>query len=451
MAKAKKGKLTLEEVLVPVEKQPYEIPENWCWTSLSSVAEWGAGGTPSRKKTDYYGGDIPWIKTGELNDDYIFDSEEKITEDAVINSSAKLFPIGSVLVAMYGATIGKTAILGIPATTNQACACARCNDSLENKYLFYYLRSQKDSFIAKGKGGAQPNISQDIIKSYPIPLPPLAEQKRIVERIEKLFAKLDEAKEKAQEVVATFEIRRAAILHSAFSGQLSSKWRNENGIQLLKDLFELGEITEIRSSKRVYKEDYVEEGIPFFRSTEIVELYDYGTTTPNMYITREKYEEIKSEKGVPEEGNLLVTSVGTIGKTWITDGREFYYKDGNLTEVVKNEKLDMRFLQYFIMSEGFKNQVIDTVSGSAYNALTIIKFKKIKIWVPDILEQQYIVDVLDKLIKGIIQSKEAAEAVIDNVEIMKKSILAKAFRGELGTNNSEEEPAIELLKGVLEA
>lgn len=164
MAKAKSKKIMLEDAIVPVDEQPYQIPENWCWTFLSNVADWGSGGTPSRKNPDYYGGYIPWIKTGELEDGYIFDSEEKITEDAVAHSSAKLFPIDSVLIAMYGATIGKTAILGIPATTNQACACARCRDVLNNKYLFYYLRSQKDTFIAKGKGGAQPNISQDIIR-----------------------------------------------------------------------------------------------------------------------------------------------------------------------------------------------------------------------------------------------------------------------------------------------
>lgn len=228
MAKAKSKKIMLEDAIVPVDEQPYQIPENWCWTFLSNVADWGSGGTPSRKNPDYYGGYIPWIKTGELEDGYIFDSEEKITEDAVAHSSAKLFPIDSVLIAMYGATIGKTAILGIPATTNQACACARCRDVLNNKYLFYYLRSQKDTFIAKGKGGAQPNISQDIIRNHMIPLPPLVEQRRIVEQIESLFSKLDEAKEKAQEVIDGYEARSAAVYNDAFSGRLTAQWRKDN-------------------------------------------------------------------------------------------------------------------------------------------------------------------------------------------------------------------------------
>ena len=190
----KKTALTIEErlqqALVPAEEQPYEVPENWVWVRLESVASWGSGGTPSRKHEEYYNGDILWIKTGELNNGWIYDTEEKITDEGLKKSSAKLFPPYSVLIAMYGATIGKVAILGVPATTNQACACAVCNQSLLYMYLFYYCISQKNVFIEKGKGGAQPNISQIILKQHPIPLPPLSEQQRIVERIEELFAKL---------------------------------------------------------------------------------------------------------------------------------------------------------------------------------------------------------------------------------------------------------------------
>ena len=230
----KKTALTIEErlqqALVPAEEQPYEVPENWVWVRLESVASWGSGGTPSRKHEEYYNGDILWIKTGELNNGWIYDTEEKITDEGLKKSSAKLFPPYSVLIAMYGATIGKVAILGVPATTNQACACAVCNQSLLYMYLFYYCISQKNVFIEKGKGGAQPNISQIILKQHPIPLPPLSEQQRIVERIEELFAKLDEAKERLQEVADSFAVRKAAILHKAFTGELTKQWRREKGV-----------------------------------------------------------------------------------------------------------------------------------------------------------------------------------------------------------------------------
>ncbi|MBQ3059343.1 MAG: restriction endonuclease subunit S, partial [Desulfovibrio sp.] len=214
---------------VPVEEQPYPLPEGWKWVRLGDAASWGSGGTPSRKIPGYYGGTIPWIKTGELLDDYIFSSEEYITEDGLNNSSAKIFPKDTVIIAMYGATIGKTAILGVPSSTNQACACASsfCG---KTKYLFYYLQSEKTNFINKAKGGAQPNISQEIIKNSLIPMPPLDVQERIVTHIESLFAKLDEAREKAQAALDSFESRKAAILHKAFTGELTAKWREERGI-----------------------------------------------------------------------------------------------------------------------------------------------------------------------------------------------------------------------------
>ena len=138
---------------VPVEEQPYPIPENWCWTRMKNIAQWGSGGTPSRKNLSYYEGTIPWIKTGELNDDYIFETEEHISDDAIAHSSAKLFPINTIVIAMYGATIGKVGILGVEATTDQACACGVALSAVYFKYLFYYARSEKDNFVKKGKGG----------------------------------------------------------------------------------------------------------------------------------------------------------------------------------------------------------------------------------------------------------------------------------------------------------
>ena len=174
--------------VLPREEWPYEVPENWVWTRLEHIAKWGSGGTPSRKQPQYYKGSIPWIKTGELNDGRIYDAEEKITLEALNNSSAKIFPIHSVMIAMYGATIGKTATLEIPAASNQACACAIPKTGVDYLFLFYFLRSQKDYFIAKAQGGAQPNISQTIIKRHYFPLPPLPEQQRIVARIESLFS-----------------------------------------------------------------------------------------------------------------------------------------------------------------------------------------------------------------------------------------------------------------------
>ena len=168
-----------------------KLPKGWIWTILGSVGIWQAGGTPSRSNKSYFGGNIPWLKTGDLNDGYISEIPESITEKAVANSSAKINPIGSVLIAMYGATIGKLGILTFPASTNQACCACIKYFAITQSYLFYFLLSHRAAFIAKGGGGAQPNISKEIIVNTVIPLPPLAEQQRIVAKIEELFSVLD--------------------------------------------------------------------------------------------------------------------------------------------------------------------------------------------------------------------------------------------------------------------
>ncbi|MEO3608064.1 restriction endonuclease subunit S [Phocaeicola vulgatus] len=168
-----------------------KLPKGWIWTILGSVGIWQAGGTPSRSNKSYFGGNIPWLKTGDLNDGYISEIPESITEEAVANSSAKINPIGSVLIAMYGATIGKLGILTFPASTNQACCACIKYFAITRSYLFYFLLSHREAFIANGGGGAQPNISKEIIVNTVIPLPPLAEQQRIVAKIEELFSVLD--------------------------------------------------------------------------------------------------------------------------------------------------------------------------------------------------------------------------------------------------------------------
>ena len=129
------------------ENVPFEIPENWCWTTLGEVGKWQSGATPSRLCKEYYGGDIPWLKTGDLNDGYITDIPEYITQKALKETSVKLNPAGSVLIAMYGATIGKVGILTFPATTNQACCACVEYEATDQQYLFYFLLSHKENFI----------------------------------------------------------------------------------------------------------------------------------------------------------------------------------------------------------------------------------------------------------------------------------------------------------------
>ena len=217
------------------ENVPFEVPDSWVWTTLGEVGTWQSGGTPSRSNKTYYGGNIPWLKTGDLNDGLISYIPESITEEAVANSSAKINPTGSVLIAMYGATIGKLGILTFPATTNQACcACIEFNAIIQ-LYLFYFLLSQRNEFTAKGGGGAQPNISKEIIVNTFIPLPPLSEQQRIVMEIEKWFALIDQVEHGKVDLQETIKRAKSKVLDLAIHGKLVPQNPNdEPAIELLK-------------------------------------------------------------------------------------------------------------------------------------------------------------------------------------------------------------------------
>lgn len=166
---------------------PFEIPDSWCWCRLGEVGDWKAGSTPSRSNPDFYKGNIPWLKTGDLNDGLITEIPEFVSEKALESCSMRLNPIGSILIAMYGATIGKLGILNIEATTNQACCACVPYKGIDNKFLFYYLMSQKKCFTEKAEGGAQPNISREKLVIHPFPLPPIAEQQKIVEILEQML------------------------------------------------------------------------------------------------------------------------------------------------------------------------------------------------------------------------------------------------------------------------
>ena len=197
-----------------------DLPAGWENTTLECIAAWSSGGTPSRTMPAYYQGSIPWIKTGELGPRIISFTEESISDQAIAASSAKVFPKGSVALAMYGATIGKASILGVDAATNQACAVG-VPTATTSEYLYYYLLSQASHFVDAGKGGAQPNISQGIVKSWAIHLPPLAEQTRIVEKLEELLSDLDAGVAELRAAQRKLAQYHQSLLKAAVEGALA--------------------------------------------------------------------------------------------------------------------------------------------------------------------------------------------------------------------------------------
>ena len=227
----------VKDMIVPVDEQPYKLPDSWVWVRLGDIGVWGAGATPLKSNSEFYSNaTIPWLLTGDLNDSYITEIPNKISEIALEKTSVKLNPKDSILIAMYGATIGKVGILTFPATTNQACCACSELFQTEKLYLFNFLISERKKFISRAVGGAQPNISKEKIVSTPFPLPPLEEQQEIVRILDEVLENENKVKE-LLELEEKIDILEKSILHKAFKGELGTQnSSDESAMELLKNI-----------------------------------------------------------------------------------------------------------------------------------------------------------------------------------------------------------------------
>ena len=233
-----KNKIKTYRTITPLNQNPdftppFAIPKEWAWVKLGEIGVWKSGSTPSREKSEFYiNGTINWLKTGDLNDGFIYQTEEKVTEQAVRKTNLNLNKIGSVLIAMYGATIGRIGIAQIPLTTNQACCACDCNALIFNKYLFYFLLQAREYFLSIAFGSGQPNISKEKITETPIPLPPLAEQQFIAGQLEQALTACEQYESTVNALLnledGLFNKISKSVLDYAIHGELSAKYRREN-------------------------------------------------------------------------------------------------------------------------------------------------------------------------------------------------------------------------------
>jgi type I restriction enzyme S subunit len=252
---------------------PFELPEGWEWTRLGVIGSWQSGATPSRREPLYYeNGTIPWLKTGDLCDCHIKNVPEYITEKAVSETSVKILPVGTVLIAMYGATIGKTGISDIELTTNQACCACVCEEEIYNEYLLKFLQSQKSILVSMGEGGAQPNISKEKIINIIFPLPPFNEQKKIVSKIEDFDRAITSLSNNKDEVSKLLLIAKSKILDLAICGKLVPQDPNDEPASVLleriraekEELIKQGKIKRDKKESVIFKGDdnsyYIQTG-----------------------------------------------------------------------------------------------------------------------------------------------------------------------------------------------
>ncbi|EPY7244512.1 4'-phosphopantetheinyl transferase [Klebsiella pneumoniae] len=423
-----------------------KLPEGWVVTNLQNIANWGSGGTPSRSHDEYYNGNIPWFKTGDLGPKLITEASEYITDAGVKNSSAKYFPKGSVAIAMYGATIGKTSILGIDATTNQACAVGTPIEGITSSiFLYYFLLNEKNAFIKKGKGGAQPNISQAVLKEHPLCLPPYAEQKIIAEKLDTLLAQVVSTKARLECAFNKIEMFKRAVMDFAVKGDLTKEWRNKNEINeweitqweniLLdkKDSFRRGPF-----GGALKKDIFVESGYKVYE--QYCPIND-DCSFSRYYITEEKFHEMS--KFEVHSGDFLISGAGSIGKiTLVPEGCEKGIINQALLRVrINNEIYDKKFFLTLFRSPMFQKVIIENSTGSAMQNLKSVKeLKQIPVPLPCLSEQHEIVRRVEQLFAWADTIEKQVNNALNRVNSLTQSILAKAFRGELTAQWRAENP-----------
>lgn len=465
MAKAKKAEtiLTLEEkleqVLIADWEQPYKVPENWCWTELQQLCSIPI--TDGTHKTPKYcdaGNGIPFISAKDVTGQYInWENIKYITKELHEELYKRLAPqINDILLAKNGTT-GVAAIVDTKKIFDiyVTLALLRINSNIAvPKYVLHLINSPvcKKQFDEHLTGIGVPNLHLRDIKVTQIPLPPLAEQKRIVDRIERMFSKLDEATANVQTVIDGFENRKSAILHKAFNGELTAKWREESEINIAGweslTLNDVGEYKKGPFGSSITKSMFVTKAKNTYKVYEqgnaIRKTLEYG----QYYISKEKYEELKgfAIKG----GDIIISCAGTIGEVYkLPDNCEAGIINQALMRVRLFENIDEDFfINYF--GEILKGDINNKSKGTAIKNIPPFKvMKAMPIQSPSLSEQKEIVIILNGLLFKEQVAKEKAEEVLERIELIKKSILTRAFRGELGTNNPEEESSVELLKEIL--
>lgn len=448
-----KKQLTIEEklqaALVPVEEQPYKVPENWCWVKLSSVATVITGGTPSKKHPEYYGSDFPFFKPADLDSGRnIVEASEYLSVEG--KSVARIIPAHSTAVCCIG-TIGKCGYLEVDGATNQQINSMI--PKIDPLYLYYYANTELfiNQLWSKAVATTISIVNKSKMETNNVPLPPLAEQSSIVARIESFFAKLDEAKEKIQEVLDGADLRRAAILHQAFTGKLTEKWRRENGVAdkwietSSAKLFEY-----VTSGSRGWAQYYSNDGAIFLRMGNL----NHGTIDLDLndiqYVSLP--DKTEGQRSRVKKGDILISITADVGMVaCIKSDMEEAYINQHVALARPVEGVYPEFIAWYFVSDVGLKQLQNMQRGATKVGLTLKDIKSVKLKMPHVEEQQEIVRLLDNLLSREQSTVTACEEALTTIDTLKKSILARAFRGELGTNDPAEPNAKELLKDILSA
>ena len=392
--------------------------KGWEIKTLSKVCKTGAGGTPLKSHKDFYeGGTIPWLMSGEVSQGEIFEAQNFITEKGLNNSSARLFPVNTVLIAMYGATAGQVGILRFEASTNQAVCGILPNEKMIPEYLFYCFLSKKEELISQASGNAQPNISQIKIKNTKIPIPPLVEQQRIVSILDEAFAAIDQAKENTK--------RNLQNAKDLFQSELNAVFSNKGEGWVERKLGEVALTFGRGKSKHRPRNDEKLYGgkYPFIQTGDV--------RNSDKYIL--KYSQTYNELGLTQskiwpKGTICITIAANIAETGILNF-DSCFPDSIIGIVVDPKKAEVNFTYYALQFLKTKLQLLG--KGSAQDNINLGTFETQTFPFPSLTDQKQIVHQLDTLSAETKKLESLYQQKLNNLEDLKKSVLEKAFKGEL--------------------
>jgi type I restriction enzyme, S subunit len=467
---------------------PWPLREGWCWVELREIGNWTSGGTPKSNEPDYYNGPIAWFRITELNERRLRKAEKTLTQRGLNESSAKIIQAPFLMFAMYGASIGKMAISEINAATNQAIACCSPSKAVDIDYLFWALQRSKQSIIALGQGGAQPNISQRILLECKIPLAPLAEQRRIVTRVDSLFAEIAEGEAALAEARKGLDIFRRALLKAAITGELTKDWRaanpaSESGHDLLSymaknraektpakgrgrhssqldtaDLATLPsgwawatvrDVGTVQLGRQRAPQHHTGEHMrPYLRVANVFEDQIDLTDVKQMNFTPDEFETYELKPG-----DILLNEGQTpdlLGRPAMWRGEfEGYCFQNTLLRFQVRAPMSSEFcllvFRHYLHAKRFKNESQITTNIAH---LSSGRFGTIEFPVPPVKEQAEIVRLVSEGLASAVDTLAMLNAEAADAARLKQSILKAAFEGRLVPQDPADEAASALLVRV---
>ncbi|TVZ46151.1 restriction endonuclease subunit S [Olleya sp. Hel_I_94] len=404
---------------------------NWKTYKLSDTLKIIGGGTPKTSVSEYWNGDIPWLSVKDFQGEqkFVSSTEKTITEEGLKKSSTKLLPKGAIIISARG-TVGELAVLEKEMTFNQSCYGLLPNEKTDKNYLYYLVKQKIRELQGLSYGSVFDTITTKTFDGLDVQLPPLPEQTEIAN----ILSAIDDKIENNLAINKTLEDMAMALYKHWFVdfGPFQDGEFIDSDLGLIPEGWEvkrLEELSEIGSSKRIFRKEYVDVGVPFYRGKEVIQLSKGKNISTELFITEERFQEIKLKFGAPVKGDILISSVGTIGVSWLVDDSdEFYFKDGNLTWL-KNYKSFIKgeFLHLWLNSNVGQEQILGETIGSTQQALTISALRSLKLVIPP-------KSIYQKLEENLVNSYRQTQLNLSEVATLtnlRDTLLPKLISGEV--------------------